>query len=732
MSLFVPDTQESVKVCNEADIEWKHLNRPRGADDVTIMSWNINGLSSIESLLGGKVLVNQHINSLSDLLHTFNCDIICFQETKLVRSALKESQAIPSGFDGYFAISSVGKGYSGVVTYCRNDISNDRRAFVLPRDAYDSLVSVALAVAPSLESVYGEDLLEAELRDFDREGRLVVTIHGERVRVALFNVYFPNSGSTDERLLFKRRFNQAVRSLAMYFLEKKGMQVILLGDFNAQAGDLDSCDSEALMKIFKREMRSREKKEKSNTMIQRTLSWTQSSIASLEEPVANADDNKPSVSLTTAATETTTDADMGNNDAVGSVVDALLNTQPTSEWMRSLLVDSCEEAVGQEALKSSDSAEAAPNPGPFVDLFRRLYPSQEGCFTCWNTKLNCREANLGRRIDYVLVSSGLFAKPSVPSDTVSKAVPEGVVDAAVQQDVLGSDHCPVSVCISGAVLGPFSRNDEERPLPSLCARLSQSYKHTQTTIGAFFSKAVPAPHDAPVKRKDPPPTVANLDLSTKRKQSGITTFASFQTNPRVSSSPSSSSSSSTTTTATSSTSLPSSTLRPRQASTTKNVMAPNRGLKRKKSNGPRGSGPNLLVNYFNPVARPGSSGATSARRETPNDTTSSREEKSQTQTTGTTTTHDHHKSAESWQKLFGSQQDKIPFCTEHCKRCKLLRTNKKGPNQGRFSLGLSNLFLFLLWFLPLESLCSVNRPLQRYELLTCGAFRPISIICFVF
>lgn len=37
------------------------------------------------------------------------------------------------------------------------------------------------------------------------------------------------------------------------------------------------------------------------------------------------------------------------------------------------------------------------DPHRFVDAFRHLNPQRESAFTCWNTKLGCRERNYGTR-----------------------------------------------------------------------------------------------------------------------------------------------------------------------------------------------------------------------------------------------------------------------------------------------------------------------------------------------
>jgi exodeoxyribonuclease-3 len=68
----------------------------------------------------------------------------------------------------------------------------------------------------------------------------------------------------------------------------------------------------------------------------------------------------------------------------------------------------------------------------FIDTLR-LFHQGNGHYTWWSHFANSRARNVGWRIDYVLVSPAL--KPAVKA-------------AKIHADVLGSDHCPVSVTLS--------------------------------------------------------------------------------------------------------------------------------------------------------------------------------------------------------------------------------------------------------------------------------------------
>lgn len=64
----------------------------------------------------------------------------------------------------------------------------------------------------------------------------------------------------------------------------------------------------------------------------------------------------------------------------------------------------------------------------FIDTFRYFYPDLEGAYSWWSYRFKAREKNTGWRIDYFLASEVLKDK---------------LVRAAIDAEILGSDHCPV-------------------------------------------------------------------------------------------------------------------------------------------------------------------------------------------------------------------------------------------------------------------------------------------------
>ncbi|MFV0507279.1 MAG: exodeoxyribonuclease III [Bacteroidales bacterium] len=68
--------------------------------------------------------------------------------------------------------------------------------------------------------------------------------------------------------------------------------------------------------------------------------------------------------------------------------------------------------------------------GGFADTFRHLHPDTLDKYSWWSYRAGARPKNIGWRIDYFLVSETFMPK---------------VKAASILDDVMGSDHCPVSI-----------------------------------------------------------------------------------------------------------------------------------------------------------------------------------------------------------------------------------------------------------------------------------------------
>jgi exodeoxyribonuclease-3 len=66
----------------------------------------------------------------------------------------------------------------------------------------------------------------------------------------------------------------------------------------------------------------------------------------------------------------------------------------------------------------------------YIDTFRNAFPDKTEAYTWWTHWANARARNIGWRIDYWLASKGIADKVKNPQ---------------IHPDVMGSDHCPVSI-----------------------------------------------------------------------------------------------------------------------------------------------------------------------------------------------------------------------------------------------------------------------------------------------
>ncbi len=69
----------------------------------------------------------------------------------------------------------------------------------------------------------------------------------------------------------------------------------------------------------------------------------------------------------------------------------------------------------------------------FTDTFRYKYPEKEGAYSWWSYRFKAREKNAGWRIDYYIISND---------------IKQNLIDATIHNDILGSDHCPISININ--------------------------------------------------------------------------------------------------------------------------------------------------------------------------------------------------------------------------------------------------------------------------------------------
>jgi exodeoxyribonuclease III len=162
-----------------------------------IISFNINGLRAI--LKKGFV----------EWIKTQKPDILCLQEIKANKSQIDSDDFLNLEGYNYYWNSAERKGYSGVL--------------ILSKEKPES-------------ADFG-----IGIEKFDNEGRLIRLKYSN---FTLFNVYFPNGKSSDERLLFKLDYYDALLELCEK-LRGRGEELVITGDFNTAHKEIDLANPKA-------------------------------------------------------------------------------------------------------------------------------------------------------------------------------------------------------------------------------------------------------------------------------------------------------------------------------------------------------------------------------------------------------------------------------------------------------------------------------------------------------
>lgn len=162
-----------------------------------IISFNVNGLRAILK------------KGFKEWFESRKPDILCLQEIKADESQINLKELINLQDYDIFWNSAERKGYSGVLTLSKKT----------PEDI-----------------CYG-----IGVEKFDNEGRLIRLKYRN---FTLFNVYFPNGKSSEERLKFKLDYYDAFLKLCEN-LRRQGEKLIITGDFNTAHREIDLANPKA-------------------------------------------------------------------------------------------------------------------------------------------------------------------------------------------------------------------------------------------------------------------------------------------------------------------------------------------------------------------------------------------------------------------------------------------------------------------------------------------------------
>ncbi|KAL3472663.1 DNA lyase Apn2 [Aspergillus californicus] len=202
-----------------------------------ITTWNVNGIRNPFSYEPWRS--KRTFESMFEILEA---DIVVFQETKIQRKDLTDDMILVPGWDCYFSLPKVKKGYSGVVIYTRNATCAPIRAeegltgFLRPPNS-----SVVFKDLPQDQQIGGyptiEQLskLELDAETLDSEGRCVIL---EFPAFVLMGLYCPaNRGESRDsfRQDFLDLMDARIRNLVAM-----GKRVFVTGDLNISRGEIDA------------------------------------------------------------------------------------------------------------------------------------------------------------------------------------------------------------------------------------------------------------------------------------------------------------------------------------------------------------------------------------------------------------------------------------------------------------------------------------------------------------
>lgn len=159
---------------------------------MTIISWNINGLRAAER------------KGLLNFIAKGRYDLVCLQEVKAdSENLLSENLKKPKNYLACFNLATERKGYSGVAVYSRKKPVRVKTDFGRGRLSTEGRI------------------LELEFEEF-----------------TLLNVYFPNGGGDDQRLVYKLDFFDEFKDY-LEQLVASGKKVIFAGDLNIAHAPID-------------------------------------------------------------------------------------------------------------------------------------------------------------------------------------------------------------------------------------------------------------------------------------------------------------------------------------------------------------------------------------------------------------------------------------------------------------------------------------------------------------
>ncbi|CAP86108.1 Pc20g07790 [Penicillium rubens Wisconsin 54-1255] len=311
-----------------------------------ITTWNVNGIRnpfSYEPWRGTR--------TFESMFDTLEADIVILQETKIQRKDLRDDMVLVPGWDCYFSLPRVKKGYSGVVIYTRNATCSPIRAeegitgVLCPPKSPTSFRSLPeeqqIGGYPTSDQLYrpamnpeGPDPEEEQddvgsvpdatidAPTLDSEGRCVILEFPAFVLIGVYCPAYRDESRDTFRMDFLNALDARIRNLTAM-----GKNVVVAGDINISKQGIDAAHGiEAIRK--------------------------------------------------------------------GTTTEEEFISAPPRRLFNHLMSDGV--VIGERDKGREDPV--------LLDLCRSFHPHRTGMYTCWDQKLNARPGNYGSRIDYVLCS----------------------------------------------------------------------------------------------------------------------------------------------------------------------------------------------------------------------------------------------------------------------------------------------------------------------------------------
>lgn len=320
-----------------------------------VISFNVNGLRSYSKYLKEK---NHTFNDY--IKNKLNATVLCVQESRGSESNLAQFHTLED-FVTFSSLNKKNSGKYGVSTFIRKDFFCSGKT--------DKI---------------------AELKEFDGDGRYILTKHGS---FDILNCYFPFICESEYRSTDLQDREKADHAMRFYYgvgrYVSKNPKTILLGDFNAIYNIQDS------YMYFREHTRIKNsgilhtEKNKENIIIQeeKEFDFGMQFYEGGRYP-------NPIISPTELPFLFENIKHLNN----------YLFELPNREWTYKLI-----------------------HGNNYIDAFR-IFSQENEVYTCWNQIFNLRKVNLGTRIDLILIP---------------KCLKHFIINSNILSEEYGSDHCPV-------------------------------------------------------------------------------------------------------------------------------------------------------------------------------------------------------------------------------------------------------------------------------------------------